>query len=53
MAQFERKSVEFVDFGKFRVESRNFSKQFCGIYQARLTSLKANVINRAKFKWSE
>ncbi|XP_011498026.1 PREDICTED: DNA polymerase delta subunit 2-like isoform X2 [Ceratosolen solmsi marchali] len=52
MAQFERKSVEFEDFGKFLIQSKNFSRQFCGIYQARLASLKAKVSDRAKLKWN-
>ncbi|XP_001607856.1 DNA polymerase delta small subunit isoform X1 [Nasonia vitripennis] len=53
MEQIERKSAEFEDFGRFQIESRSFSRQFSGIYKARLSSLKAKVLKRARAKWSK
>lgn len=53
MAQIERKKADFEDFQRFEIQSRSFSKQFCGIYKARLASLKSKVLKRAKLKWSK
>lgn len=53
MAQIERKNADFEDFQRFQIKSRSFSRQFCGIYKARLASLKTKVLKRAKLKWSK
>ncbi|XP_058791528.1 DNA polymerase delta subunit 2-like [Phymastichus coffea] len=53
MAKFKRKSAEFEDFKSFKIDSRSFSRQFSGIYKARLASLKVEVLKRAKLKWSD
>ena len=52
MAKIDRRDAEFEDFGRFHIQSRSFCKQFCGIYKARLASLKGKVLKRGKEKWS-
>ncbi|KAJ8682761.1 hypothetical protein QAD02_018553 [Eretmocerus hayati] len=53
MTQFERKVSDFEDFKKFDIQSRSFSRQFCGIYRARLATLKPNILKRVKSKDSK
>nr|XP_012137743.1 PREDICTED: DNA polymerase delta small subunit-like isoform X2 [Megachile rotundata] len=48
-----RKSVEFQDFEKFKILSKNFTKQYCNIYNARLTALKDHLLQQAKIKWGK
>ena len=52
MEVINRKTVEFEDFGRFRIESRKFTKQYYEIYQARLSLLKQKIEERSKEKWS-
>ncbi|XP_014203660.1 DNA polymerase delta small subunit-like [Copidosoma floridanum] len=51
MAEIDRKKAEFEDFERFKVDSKNFSQQFCGIYKARLSLLKPEALKCAKAKW--
>ena len=47
----KRREIQFNDFERFRIGAKNFGKQFCDIYNARLTALRDTVVARAKEKW--
>ncbi|KAL7289107.1 hypothetical protein TKK_0017055 [Trichogramma kaykai] len=53
MEQYERKTAEFEDFARFHIQSRSFLRQFCGIYKARLATLKPKALKRAIVKWGK
>ncbi|XP_076170035.1 DNA polymerase delta subunit 2 isoform X2 [Ptiloglossa arizonensis] len=50
---YNRKSLKFQDFAKFKVHSKSFEKQYCDIYSVRLTTLKDCLLERAKVKWAQ
>lgn len=49
----KRQNIEINDFGRFKIGSKNYHKQFCGVYVARLAALKDSIVATAKIKWGK
>ncbi|XP_043277158.1 DNA polymerase delta subunit 2-like [Venturia canescens] len=49
----ERQNIVINDFGRFKIGTKNYHKQFCGIYIARLAALKDSIVATAKIKWGQ
>ncbi|KZC11620.1 PREDICTED: DNA polymerase delta small subunit-like [Dufourea novaeangliae] len=50
---YNRESLEFEDFKKFELSSKNFEEQYSSIYVARLTALRYHLLQKVKVKWAQ
>nr|XP_031826430.1 DNA polymerase delta small subunit-like isoform X1 [Nomia melanderi] len=50
---YRRKSLKLENFEKFKLCSKSFEKQYCNIYNARLTVLRDLLLQKARDKWAQ
>ncbi|XP_031826431.2 DNA polymerase delta subunit 2 isoform X2 [Nomia melanderi] len=50
---YHRKSLKLENFEKFKLCSKSFEKQYCNIYNARLTVLRDLLLQKARDKWAQ
>ncbi|XP_053995098.1 DNA polymerase delta subunit 2-like [Hylaeus volcanicus] len=52
-SSYDRKSLKLEDFKKFKIRSKNYEKQYCDIYLARLAALRDCILQKSKVKWAK
>ncbi|KAL0118236.1 hypothetical protein PUN28_009112 [Cardiocondyla obscurior] len=51
--EYDRKTVSFRDFGRFKLTDRKYDNDSLNIYTARLNDLRKDTLHRAKLKWND